>query len=105
MQQEAERLAAEEEERLRLEEEARLAAEPTVPVSDQDTGAAGAENAVVVSAPTAEPQAERAGLLEGLSEPVNINGENQRSRLFVLMGAAGALLAAIVLAALRRARR
>ncbi|MDO4974478.1 MAG: hypothetical protein Q4E38_09760 [Eubacteriales bacterium] len=102
--QEAARLAAEEEAR-RLEEE-RLASEQAAVISAEE-----------VSTET-EPLPETASTLPDqltdeavdispltvLQEPTNINGENQRSRLFVLTGTVIAL-AVLLLIGLRRLRR
>ena len=100
--QEAARLAAEEEAR-RLEEEQRAA--------EQEAEAAAVETAEPAHEPETTPavsasaSAESADLSPSavLREPTNINGENQRSRLFVLVGMTAVLLAALAIA-LRRAR-
>ena len=108
--QEAARLAAEAEEARRLEEEqAALAAaeETAVPVSAETGPESGTTEST--APPAASPSPDPAGdadisPLTVLRDPVNINGENQRSRLFVLVGAAGVLLLSLLLAG-RRARR
>ena len=107
--QEAARLAAEEE--AWLQEETRLAeaeAEQTAAVSVETPAPASAPETPempAVSSTSPEPEAVAdISPLAVLQDPININGENQRSRLFVLFGAAGVLLAAILLAARRRAR-
>ena len=107
--QEAAQLAAEEEER-RLQEEA---AQPPVEDGTEEEAALPAADETVSPEPTpdeteAVPPAAEQGESDispyaVLHEPTNINGENQRSRLFVLAGMTAVLV--ILLVTLRRVRR
>ncbi len=106
--QEAARLAAEE--ALRQEEEARLAAEaepaPAEQIPGEITAAQPVQEEPILTGPTPEPTAApKLDPLTVLREPTNINGENQRSRLFALFGAGGVLILLILFAPRRRARR
>ena len=102
---EAARIAAEEEAR-RLEEERRAAEEAAVVEAPAGTTeeAPAAETVNTEPAGTADDEVDIRPITV-LHEPMNINGENQRSRLFVLAGTVVVLAAVLLLAGLRRARR
>ena len=105
--QEALRLAAEE--AARQEEEARRLAEEaasleTPPVTE--VPALPESETVPTVEPIPTPGSEEIALdpVSVLRDPININGENQRSRLFVLTGAVLVLAAAVLLGVRRRPR-
>ena len=103
--QEAARIAAEEEAR-RLEEERRAAEEAAVVEAPAGTTeeAPAAETVNTEPAGTADDEVDIRPITV-LHEPMNMNGENQRCRLFVLAGTVVVLAAVLLLAGLRRARR
>ena len=105
--QEALRLAAEE--AARQEEEARRLAEEaasleTPPVSEVPTLPESDTVPTMEPIPTLESEEIALDPVSVLRDPININGENQRSRLFVLTGAVLVLAAAVLLGVRRRPR-
>ena len=103
--QENARLAAEAEAE-RAEEEARLAEEAAAAVTEEPV------SPMPETVPTEEPRpvqtespASALDPLTVLHDPININGENQRSRLFVLAGAILVLAAVMLIGMSRRSRR